>query len=79
LLNKTTGIPVADLGEGPGGPRLLLFWLEKKNRRRKKKPTGQANPPTPLSSRSGSATEYITLFPVSNSGAKTWQLPGCQW
>ena len=50
---------VADLGEGPGGPGPPLFWV-KKEEMTEGKMAGRASksrPGSPLSSRSGSATE----------------------
>ena len=58
-------LPVADLGEGPGGPAPRYFRQKKKKWLKGKRPAGQENqdrpPPPPfLSSRSGSTTACPT-------------------
>ena len=64
VRKKADIIPVADLGEGPGGPDPPLFWV-KKEEMAERKMAAMASilrpappPPLPLSSRSGSATEF---------------------
>ena len=53
---------VTDLGEGPGGPPLFWVKTEEITEERKEKTAGQAkqNRPTPLNSRSGSATGQLS-------------------
>ena len=52
---------VADLGEGPGGPGLPLFWVEKEEMIEGRKVSKASNPkPGPhLSSRTGSVSSNI--------------------
>ena len=67
--------PAADLAEARG-TRAPLFWVNKYRKRKKSRQGMQPPPPSPLSSRSGSATVIHISFPGgkrsgTGSGTKT--------